>query len=118
MVARMLESAGVSPSRSRVYTLILALVLLAGVMALEWVHQLEYSLGVLYVVPVVVAATVLNWWQTILVALFAAFARGQFTQGLTPIEFSLRFAMAVLAYGGVGTLVSEMNRNRRAILAA
>lgn len=118
MIAQFLESLGVSRRTSRVQVIVLSAGLLAGVMALEWVHDLEYSLGVLYVLPVVVAATVLNWWQTVLYAVVCAFARSLFTQGLQPIEFWLRFAMALLAYGGVGALVSEMNRTRRTILAA
>ncbi len=118
MIAQYLESLGVSRRTSRVQVMMLSAALLAGVMALEWVHDLEYSLGILYVLPVVIGATILNWWQTLLFALGCAFARSLFTQGLHPIEFWLRFAMALLAYGGVGALVSEMNRNRRTILAA
>lgn len=118
MIAQFLESLGVSPRTSRLQVLALAAVLLALVVVLEWAQNLDYSLGIFYVLPVVVAATVLNWKQTLLVAFACALLRGQFTQGLRPIEFWLRFAMALLAYGGVGALVSEMNRNRRTILAA
>ncbi|MBK9170314.1 MAG: HAMP domain-containing histidine kinase [Bryobacterales bacterium] len=118
MIAQYLESLGVSRRTSRTGVLLLSVALLAVVMALEWVQKLEYSLGIFYALPLAVAATVLNRWYTVLAAVFCAFARGLFTLGLTPIEFWLRFAMALLAYGGVGLLVSEMSRNRRAILAA
>lgn len=96
----------------------LAAVLLLTVIVLEWVTELDYSLGVLYAVPVVVGATVMRWWSTLLLAIFCAWVRGLFTSGFPPVEFWLRFVMAFLAYGGVGMLVSEMSRNRRAILAA
>ncbi len=103
---------------SRIQVLALAAVLLLTVIVLEWVTELDYSLGVLYAVPVVVGATVMRWWSTLLLAIFCAWVRGLFTSGFPPVEFWLRFIMAFLAYGGVGMLVSEMSRNRRAILAA
>ena len=103
---------------SRIQVLVLAAALLLTVVVLEWVTELDYSLGVLYAVPVVVGATVMRWWSTLLLAIFCAWVRGLFTSGFPPVEFWLRFIMAFLAYGGVGMLVSEMSRNRRAILAA
>lgn len=118
MIAQFLESRGFSPRSSRLQVLTLAAGLLVIVIILEGTTDLDYSLGVLYAVPVVVGATVMNWWPTLLLALFCAWVRGLFTSGFPPVEFWLRFAMATLAYGGVGMLVSEMSRNRRAILAA
>jgi two-component system, LuxR family, sensor kinase FixL len=119
VVAQFLESLGVSQRASRIHVLLLSFLLLIAVMVVEWFQKLDYSLGVLYVLPVVLAATVLNLWQTLLIAIMCACARSLFiSSGLSPIEFSLRFLMAVLAYGGVGGLVSTMSRNRRAILAA
>jgi two-component system sensor kinase FixL len=118
MIAQFLETRGFSRRASRAAVLGMAAVLLGGVMTLEWLYQLDYSLGVFYAVPVVVAATVLSRWQTLAAALFCAWARSLFTPGLAPVEFWLRFVMAVLAYGGVGLLVSEMARNRRMVLAA
>ncbi len=91
---------------------------LLGVTALEWYSQLDFSLGIFYVFPVLIVATVLNRWQVVLAAALCAWVRGNFTPGLTPIEYSLRFAMAVLAYGGMGLLVGEMNRHQRTISAA
>jgi len=118
VIAQFLESLGASRRTSRVQVLILAAILLAVVMLLEWTYRLEYSLGIVYVLPVVVAASVLNRWQTLLVAALCAFARSLFTPDLARIEYFLRFLMALLAYAGSGLLISETNRNRRAILAA
>lgn len=119
MVAQFLESLGVSQRASRIHVFLLSLLLLIGIMMLEWFQRLEYSLGVLYVVPVVLAATVLNLWQTFLFAFFSACARSVFvTPDISTIEFVLRFVMAVLAYAGIGGFVSTMSRNRRAILSA
>ncbi len=84
--------------RARVLTL--AFALLITVVAAEWYSQLDFSLGVLYILPVLVAATVLNRWQTLLMAACCALIRGQFTPGLPPIEYWLRFTIAMLAYSG------------------
>jgi two-component system, LuxR family, sensor kinase FixL len=100
---------------SRDLILGLALVLLSVVVVLEGLSDLDYSLEVLYAVPMVVAATVLNRWQTVLLALLCASFRSYLTPGPHPIEFWLRFAMAVLAYVGAGMLVSEMSRKRRTL---
>jgi two-component system sensor kinase FixL len=45
-------------------------------------------------------------------------ARSLFIPGDDVIELWLRSAMALLAYGGIGLLVVEQTRNRRALLAA
>lgn len=95
--------------------LLLALLLLAAVVTLEWFSQLGYSLGVLYVFPVMVAALVLDRVGVIASAIACAFIRGLFTLELAPIEFGLRFTMAVLAYSGIGLLVGEISRNRRSM---
>lgn len=97
--------------------LLLSAATLVIVMALDNLH-LEHSLELFYVLPVVVAATVLNRWQTLLAALLCTSARSLFTVGLTPVELVLDFPMAMLAYGSAGMLVTEMSRNRRAILVA
>lgn len=118
MVAQFLESLGFSQRASRINVLLFSALLLAAVMVLEWFQDLEYSLGLFYVLPVVLAATVLNWWWTLLVALICVCARSLFTLGLSPIEFWLRFMMAFMAYTGAGCLVSVTSRNRREILSA
>lgn len=118
MVAQFLESLGFSQRTSRINVLLLSALLLVAVMVLEWFQNLEFSLGVFYVLPVILAATVLNWWQTLLVALFCTCARSLFTIEFSPIEFWLRFLMAFMAYAGAGCLVSVTSHNRREILSA
>lgn len=118
MIVQYLESTGLSRRTSRTLVMSSATVLLVTIATLEWRYHLDYSLGVLYTIPVVLAATVLNRWQTLAAAVFCAWIRGWFTPNLQPIEFLLRFVMAVLAFGGVGLLVTEVSRNRRVLLAA
>lgn len=95
-----------------------AALLFVLVVSFEWISELEFSLGVFYVFPIIVAATVLNRGWVLALALFSAFVRGQFIDGLTTHEFWLRFAMAALAYSGIGLFVVESTRNRRTALAA
>lgn len=104
--------------RNRGMILGLAAFLFALVVSFEWVSELEFSLGVFYVFPIIVAATVLNRRSVIVLALVSAFVRGQFIAGLATHEFWLRFVMATLAYSGVGLFVTESTRNRRTALAA
>jgi PAS domain-containing protein len=97
---------------------LLALVLLCCVVALEWWSQLDYSLGIFYLFGIVVLATVATRLQIVAAAVACAFIRGLFHSGLSPIETSLRFAMAVFAYAGIGLLIVEMSRGRRNLHAA
>ena len=83
---------------------------------LEWMHDFGVSLGILYVLPVVVAATALTHVQVVLMALGCAFIRDQFHPPLEPIETLLRFLMASIAYSSAGLLVLEVFQNRQRML--
>lgn len=99
--------------RSRLYQsgfLILILVFL------EWYYEFDYSLGILYIFPVILAASVLNRWQIVLAAVVCAYTRGLFTPQETFMEHILRFAMAAVAYAGSGLLVVEITTGRRKLL--
>src|SRR3954453_16913535 len=113
-----LDSVLARKPKNRSTMLALAAFLFAIVVSFEWVSELEFSLGVFYVFPIIVAATVLNRTPVIMLAFISAFVRGQFIAGLATHEFWLRFAMATLAYSGVGLFVVESTRNRRTALAA
>lgn len=95
-----------------------ALALLLAIVALEWYSELDFSLGVLYVLPILLAATVLTRGQVLMAAFLLALVRGQFTPMLPAIEYWLRFAMAMLAYSGSGLLVVEISERRRGLLKA
>lgn len=105
--------------RSRKSVLFSALALLVLVVSFEYFQQLDFSLGVFYVFPIIVAATVLPRWQVVISAFVCAGIRGQFfAPDISQLEFWLRDAMATIAYCGVGLLVVEMSQNRRRVLAA
>src|SRR5262245_41409064 len=78
----------------------LALVLLAGLALLERYYQLDFSLGIFYMIPVVLAASVLNRWQIVLFSVLCACTRGLFTPAASQLEFFLKFLMASTAYCG------------------
>jgi len=105
--------------KDRKPALLSALALLVLVVSFEYFQQLDFSLGIFYVFPIIVAATVLRRWQVVLLAFACAWVRGQFfAQAVTLLEFWLRYAMATIAYCGVGLLVVEMSQNRRRALSA
>lgn len=103
---------------TKVRALMLALATLIGLIALEWYSQLDFSLGILYVVPILFAGTALTRSQVLIAACVCAALRGQFTTNITLIEFWLRFAMATVAYAAVGLLVVEITHRRRGIVEA
>jgi PAS domain S-box-containing protein len=93
-----------------------ALILMAALTAVEWYYRFDFSLGVLYMIPVLLASAALNRWQIVLFGLFAAFARAPFTPAASGLEVLLKFTMAAIAYTGTGLLVVEMSNNRRRLL--
>lgn len=93
-----------------------ALMILAGLALLEWYFKLDFSLGIFYTIPVLVAATALTRWQIILFAVFCACVRGPFTPAASNLEIFLKFLMASIAYCGSGLLVVEMSNNRRRVI--
>lgn len=93
-----------------------ALGIVVGLTVLEWYQKLDFSLGIFYTLPVVVAATALNRWQIIAFSVFCACVRGLFTPAASSLEFFLKFVMASIAYCATGLLIVEMNANRRRAL--
>ena len=57
---------------NRKHMLSLATAMVAGLALLEWIYNFDFSLGVLYIFPVVVASTVLTRWQIVAAAERAA----------------------------------------------
>ena len=94
-----------------------AAALIALLAYLEWSLKADFTLGILYVLPIVIAATVLNRIEILLLAIVCAYIRGQFNVQATALDNALRFLMATIAYTGVGLLIVEMSRNRRAVIA-
>jgi two-component system sensor kinase FixL len=93
------------------------LALIAGIIALiataDWYVGTRASLGVFYIVPMVIGATVLPRPGIIVVAIVCSFLRSLFDLPSPPhIEELLRFVFAALAYASSGMLVAALIRNR------
>src|SRR5262245_46521232 len=93
-----------------------ALLLIAALTVVEWYYSFDFSLGVLYTIPVLLASAALNRWQMVLFGVFAALARAPFTPAASPLEWLLKFAMATIAYTCTGLLLVEMSNSRRRLL--
>jgi PAS domain S-box-containing protein len=93
-----------------------ALAMLAALTVVEWYYRLDFSLGIFYILPVLIAATALTRWQIVLFGLLCAVARGPFTPAGSELEFFLKFLMAGIAYCGTGLLLVEMSNNRRRVI--
>lgn len=74
------------------------------------------SLGVLYILPMMIGAVVLGPLETLLLATVCAFLRAWFDTPATNEEAILRFAFALLAYFASGSFVRALVRNRRLAL--
>ncbi len=101
-----------APATARRFTLASAGVLIALIAYLDYKY-LEASLGLLYVLPVLLAATVLNRRQILVLCLACAILRQQFINKSDVLEDTLRFLMALTAYTTGGLLVQAMALNRR-----
>jgi two-component system sensor kinase FixL len=73
----------------------------------------ETSLGVLYILPMVIGAVVCNAFEILVLASVCAFLRSWFDTPATDAEVILRFAFALVAYFGCGLFVAGLVRNRR-----
>ncbi|MGL6687086.1 PAS domain-containing sensor histidine kinase, partial [Xanthomonas hortorum pv. gardneri] len=102
---------------NRAPTLWASLAMLALLVLAEWYSHLGVSLGLLYILPVVLAATVLSRRNIVIAAVACAALRGLFVTEESLVEQALRFFMATIAYAGCGLLVAEISRTRRVILS-
>jgi two-component system sensor kinase FixL len=95
-----------------------ALILIVLLILVEWHYRFDFSLGILYTIPVLIAASALTRGQIVLFGLFAALARAPFTPAASGLESLLKFAMAGLAYTATGLLIVEVSNNRRRLIAS
>jgi two-component system sensor kinase FixL len=101
-------------SRSTILTAAAATVTLIAVM--DWHVGNTFSLGLLYIVPMVLAALVLRPGEIAAMALLCAFLRACFDVPSTRLELILRFIFASLSYFISALLVTALVRNRRLVV--
>jgi signal transduction histidine kinase len=87
---------------------------LAGVIALsDWAVGNRMSLGILYVLPMMLGALVLSPLQILFLATFCSALRSCFDLPSPYIEMLLRFIFALIAYSACGLFVAALIRNRQ-----
>ena len=103
-------------SAKKLTILAVAGALISLIAAADWYIGNKASLGVLYILPMLLCGTVLNPLQTVAVALLCAFLRFCFDLPSPPIEVLLRYIFAALTYSGSGLFVIALMRNRQLAL--
>lgn len=99
-------------NRAKVLTLCFGAFL--GIALIDLLLQRDYSVGMFYLFPLMVAAAVLRWYQTVIFAVVAAFTREHF--GLTPWGegAAVRVALALFTYTAAGFVVLVIVRRHNA----
>lgn len=111
---RNLVSLWLSAGKGRI--LLVVGVLISGIAFTDWAVGNRVSLGILYIVPMIVGAVILNARQTALIAVLCAFLRAWFDTPASQLEASLRFVFAFLAYFVCGMFVMALVRNRQLVV--
>jgi two-component system sensor kinase FixL len=93
--------------------LLVSSIVVAVIAAADWYIGNRASLGVLYILPMMLAGTVLTPLETVGGGLLCAALRSCFDLPSPPLEALLRFVFASLAYSGSGLFVIALMRNRR-----
>ena len=84
--------------------------------AADWSVGNRASLGLFYILPMMVGATVLRPYQTVALAALCSLLRSTFDLPSPAIETLLRFVFAALAYTGSGLFVTGLIRNRELVV--
>ena len=79
----------------------------------DWAVGNRMSLGVLYVLPMMLGALVLTPVQILLLATVCSSLRSKFDLPSPYIEMLLRFIFALISYSACGLVVAALIRNRR-----
>ena len=81
----------------------------------DWYVGNRASLGVFYIMPMVVGAVVLTPFETVFLAILCSFLRSCFDIPSPHIEELLRFVFATLAYAMSGLFVTALIKNRKLV---
>jgi two-component system sensor kinase FixL len=87
--------------------------LIAVIAVTDWAVGNSFSLGVLYILPMMLGALVLRRSETAVLALFCALLRSRFDTPSTQLEAVLRFVFASVSYFACGLFVTALVRNRQ-----
>src|SRR5580704_13321963 len=98
-----------------------ALILASGaavlaIAAVDWWTKPYFSLGFLYLFPIMLAAGFLPRWAIVILGIGCALHSERFSN-LDPADSKIRLIFEALALCGCGLFTSELLRNRRLILS-
>jgi PAS domain S-box-containing protein len=96
--------------------ILLAVACMIVVIALsDWAIGNTVSLGVLYILPMMLGGIALRRPETVALGIFCAFLRGRFDVPSTHAEAALRFVFSTISYSASGLFVIALVRNRRLV---
>jgi two-component system, LuxR family, sensor kinase FixL len=98
--------------RNRPLVLIASAVLTVGIAVVDWATKPYFSLGFLYLFPIMLAAAFLPRWAIVSLGITCAVLSERFSN-LDPSDSRIRLGFEALALCGCGLLISEVLRNRR-----
>jgi len=103
--------------RSRTIILLVSALGVLAIAAVDWWTKPYFSLGFLYLFPIMLAAGFLPRWATVGLGIGCALLSERFSN-LDPSDSTIRLAFEAMALCGCGLFTSELLRNRRLSLAA
>ncbi|HEY4764686.1 MAG TPA: LuxR C-terminal-related transcriptional regulator [Candidatus Sulfotelmatobacter sp.] len=98
--------------QNRVPVLLASSVIVLAIAVVDWWTKPYFSLGFLYLFPIMLAAGFLPRWAIILFGLACALLSERFSN-LDPSDANIRLGFEALALCGCGLLTSEVLRNKR-----
>src|SRR5580704_1627281 len=98
--------------RNRTGVLLASGVLVVAIATVDWWTKPYFSLGFLYLFPIMLAAGFLPRWAIVLLGLACALLSERFSN-LDPADANIRLGFEALALCGCGLLTSEVLRNQR-----
>jgi two-component system sensor kinase FixL len=103
--------------RSRAGVLLASGAAVLAIAALDWWTKPYFSLGFLYLFPIMLAAGFLPRWAIVILGIGCALLSERFSN-LDPSDSTIRLGFETLALCGCGLFTSELLRNRRLSMSA
>jgi two-component system, LuxR family, sensor kinase FixL len=103
--------------RNRAPVLLASSVIVVAIATVDWWTKPYFSLGFLYLFPIMLVAGILPRWLIVLLGLGCALLSERFSN-LDPADAHIRLGFETLALCGCGLLTFEVVRNKRLSLAA
>src|SRR5208282_643142 len=103
--------------RNRIAILLASAVLVVAIATVDWWTKPYFSLGFLFLFPIMLAAGFLPRWAFVILGVGCALLSERFSN-LDPADSTVRLIFETLALCGCGLFTSEVLRNRRLNLSA